>query len=123
MATSFETLNAVGDYDGNIYKTVTIGTQLWMKENLKTTKYRKSDLIRTTTPVPWISRPNLHQSINKFSSTSPVVVSEQMNGIREDRLFITPIFGKRSAFYGGCSVKRKTVLIPTTIGKHSNCLF
>lgn len=29
----------VRDYDGNIYQTVQIGDQLWMKENLKTTHY------------------------------------------------------------------------------------
>ena len=39
--------NTVTDIDGNIYQTVTIGTQVWMKENLKTTKYRNSDPIPT----------------------------------------------------------------------------
>jgi uncharacterized protein (TIGR02145 family) len=41
----------VTDIDGNIYKTVTIGTQVWFSENLRTTRYRNGDLIVTTIPV------------------------------------------------------------------------
>jgi uncharacterized protein (TIGR02145 family) len=39
----------VTDNDGHIYHTVTIGTQVWMVENLKTTHYRNGDPIAVVT--------------------------------------------------------------------------
>jgi len=40
-----QTVQTVKDIDGNSYHTVVIGSQVWMVENLKTTRYRNGDAI------------------------------------------------------------------------------
>jgi len=48
---TFRTWNAemVIDFDGNLYHTVTIGSQVWLVENLKVTHYRDGDPIELVT--------------------------------------------------------------------------
>jgi uncharacterized protein (TIGR02145 family) len=47
---------SVSDIDGNVYKTVVIGTQLWMQSDLKTTRYN------TNTPIPTVTTIDLPSS-------------------------------------------------------------
>jgi uncharacterized protein (TIGR02145 family) len=46
--------DTITDIEGNVYNTVTIGNQIWMKENLRTTKYNDgSDIPLVTDRTDW----------------------------------------------------------------------
>jgi uncharacterized protein (TIGR02145 family) len=69
----------VKDIDGNSYTSVTIGTQVWMVENLKTTKYRNGD------PIPNVSD-NIQWS-NITSGAHCNYNNEAVNGNKYGRLY------------------------------------
>jgi uncharacterized protein (TIGR02145 family) len=51
----------VTDIDGNVYHTVTIGSQVWMVENLRTTHFRNGDPILTSTEDSGMPGPNTYK--------------------------------------------------------------
>jgi len=47
--------NAIKDASGNTYTTVTIGNQVWLKENLRTTKYNNGEAIKDDKNISWLT--------------------------------------------------------------------
>jgi uncharacterized protein (TIGR02145 family) len=55
LSLTTQPVKSLTDIDGNIYHYITIGNQIWMTENLKTTRYRNGDPIPTTlSDVNWL---------------------------------------------------------------------
>jgi uncharacterized protein (TIGR02145 family) len=67
--------NTVTDIDGNTYQTVKIGSQIWMKENLKTSRYRNGDGIST----------GLRD--NEWGNTTMGAYSVYNNNLENNRIF------------------------------------
>lgn len=64
------------DLNGNIYDTIAIGTQVWMKQNLKVSKYRNGDLISTgLTNTAW-----MNASIGAYSVYNDAISNDSVYG-------------------------------------------
>lgn len=54
LGSSFQVESIISDVDGNQYRTVKIGSQEWMAENLRTSKYRNGEVIlHITNDTTW----------------------------------------------------------------------
>jgi uncharacterized protein (TIGR02145 family) len=83
----------ITDIDGNAYKTIQIGDQVWMAENLKTTKYRNG-----------INIPNISDNSEWRDNTTGAYCSYENNASNE-----CP-YGK---LYNWYVIKDNTLLCPT----------
>ena len=68
---SFISNNTITDYDGNIYKIVTIGNQTWMAENLKTTHYTNGTEIQVVEdPTSWYALGNTDKAMCYYNNST-----------------------------------------------------
>ena len=54
MCEDLSSENKVADIDGNIYDSVVIGSQIWMTDNLRVTKYSNGDPISKYDLINWL---------------------------------------------------------------------
>ena len=97
----------VTDYDGNVYNTVVIGNQTWIKENLKSLHYCDG------TPIPEVVAYNNDDSLGAISyittDTTPRIVTGAFNGTIHASYFNTPLVTTHNdlaGLQGGISTER-----------------
>lgn len=71
-----KTYGTMFDQEGNMYKTIMIGTQTWMAENLRTTTYRDG------TPIPEV------RGIQEWNSSTSGAFCNYGNTVKEDTISI-----------------------------------
>lgn len=85
--TALANCGTVTDIDGNVYHTVTIGTQCWMVENLKTTRYNDGSTIPT----------GLNYTDWNATSNGAYVIYK--NSVFPDTVYNNTIYGKLYNWY------------------------
>ncbi|SDD25238.1 fibrobacter succinogenes major paralogous domain-containing protein [Williamwhitmania taraxaci] len=65
-----KTYGTMTDIEGNVYRTITIGTQTWMAENLRTTRYRNGDPIPNGATTDWPLSDNTPGGYCSYNNTS-----------------------------------------------------
>ena len=72
------TYGTMTDLNGNTYKTITIGTQIWMAENLRTTKYRNGESISIVNlDMEWGGDRNTEACCSYLNTTDKNLIATQ----------------------------------------------
>ena len=87
---SDKTYGTLTDQDGNVYKTISIGTQTWMAENLRTTKYRDgSDIPEVKSADAWFAlRSDAYCNYNNTTSVDSIATFGRLynwNAVNDSR--------------------------------------